>query len=734
MNLSSFFGEKIFSFFRRRGLQTDILFAFMSILSLSMLMIIGYTFFSNSKTIIEQSQTYLKSSASKLKQDIYEKLRAVEIAVETFTPILSETDLDQITTNINMIQAMTNVLNAEAHMTTLYFGTQQGLFFEVGNPIHVGNYVKLIGGQVPENTTSVFKIINHEPHNLDPEVSEKWYFVQGGRTILPPQPGTKTAYDHRKRAWYMNTSKSQRLEWSPIYVFASTLRGESGLTASKTLLDNSGRFRGVFAADITLKTFSEFLAKSKISPNAKAFILDEKGQVVATSENKASVVVNGDDYKLLNTNTYGNDLLSASESLYQTNKGKEDFLTFTHQEKDYLAAFEDFPKNFSNAWRAVIIAPADDFVLQVKQNRNRILIYSCIILLISSLLSYRLARRISVPIKRLAKEANNIRDLKLDGKLDIRSHILEIDDLTRAMSSLKNSMESFSYYIPRSLVKKLLQNKKSVHVGGKSKEVTLLFSDIQGFTSISEEISAEKLVNYLSEYFEEMNTVISNTNGTIDKFIGDAIMAFWGAPLADRHHAFNACRAALLMQKRLDELNRLWKIEGRPIFYTRMGIHTGNVIIGNIGSSERMNYTAIGDSVNLCSRLEGLNKFYGTRIIASETVYDHWKDHFLFRPLDKITVKGKSKAVNVFELMAQIKGDNSLLPLDEDQEFHGLYLKAYHLYMTRQFPEALKEFENIPPHLHRGDLSVSIYIERCKAFIANPPPHDWDGVFHRDEK
>ena len=211
-------------------------------------------------------------------------------------------------------------------------------------------------------------------------------------------------------------------------------------------------------------------------------------------------------------------------------------------------------------------------------------------------------------------------------------------------------------------------------------------------------------------------------------------MAFWGSPLTDRQHAFHACRSAILCQQRLVLLNRLWKLDGRPVFNTRMGLHTGNVIIGNMGSSERMNYTAIGDNVNLGSRLEGLNKYYGTKIIASETVYDHLKEQFLFRPLDHIAVKGKSKAIMVYELLGQLKGDNDLLPTDEILEFCHIFDKAFKLYLTHQFKEALKIFKTIPAHLHPGDLSVGLYIKRCQDFITTPPPKDWDGSNHMTEK
>jgi len=243
----------------------------------------------------------------------------------------------------------------------------------------------------------------------------------------------------------------------------------------------------------------------------------------------------------------------------------------------------------------------------------------------------------------------------------------------------------------------------------------------------------EKLVVHLSEYFEEVTQIIMKANGTIDKYIGDAVMAFWGAPIVDKDQALNACRAALKLQHRLNELNRKWAMEEKPILETRIGIHTGNVIVGNMGSSDRMNYTALGDTVNLASRLEGANKIYHTHIIISEDAYTEIHEFCLARPLDMVAVKGKTKGIKIYELLGLFHDDPALLPSESQVNYCRLFSKAFHLYAERRWELAITVFEEIKNHFGE-DFTTALYLERCHNFKDNPPPEDWDGVVHLTEK
>jgi adenylate cyclase len=305
--------------------------------------------------------------------------------------------------------------------------------------------------------------------------------------------------------------------------------------------------------------------------------------------------------------------------------------------------------------------------------------------------------------------------------------------MLKSLASMKTSLISFNKFIPQSLIKKLLQKGTEVKLGGSKKDLTMFFSDIANFTSISETMTPEKLVEHLSLYFDELSHIITENNGTIDKYIGDSIMAFWGAPLHDKDQTYNACHTALKCQKRLSELNRQWELEGKPIFKTRIGVHRDDVLVGIIGSREKMNYTLIGDGVNAASRLEGLNKAYGSLILVSENIVSHVEEHFLFRPLDIIAVKGKKKPMHIFELVAQYKEDSTLLPTKEQKELCDAFTSAFKLYSLRRFEDALKAFEEIHGHFPH-DAATEVFIKRCQEFIKTPPPPEWEGFIQATTK
>ena len=286
---------------------------------------------------------------------------------------------------------------------------------------------------------------------------------------------------------------------------------------------------------------------------------------------------------------------------------------------------------------------------------------------------------------------------------------------------------AFEHYLSPAVISELMKDPKMLNLGGEQRVMTAFFSDVQKFSSISEKLTPTELVALLNEYLSAMTDIIISRKGTIDKYEGDAIIAFWGAPVYMEDHAIQACYAAIEMQQKLAELRELWKKEGRPPFIynmrMRIGINTGEMVVGNMGSKFRMDYTMMGDNVNLASRLEGANKFYGTYTMISEFTYEHVKDHVEARELDKIRVVGKEKPVTVYELLAK-KGE-----LDPTfKKGIEIFTEALELYRNRKFEDALKLFNRVFEFI-KDDTPTKVYIERCQTFIASPPPEDWDGVY-----
>lgn len=279
---------------------------------------------------------------------------------------------------------------------------------------------------------------------------------------------------------------------------------------------------------------------------------------------------------------------------------------------------------------------------------------------------------------------------------------------------------------------------EEVQLGGKQKQITLLFSDIKSFTSIAEHYAPDDLVFQLSEYFEDLSKVVLDNQGTIDKYIGDAIMAFWGAPESDENQAHNACMTALIMQQKLSGLNKYWQNNGGAEFLTRIGLHMGHAVVGNIGSSERMNYTAIGDNVNLAARLEAANKIYRTSILVSEHVVHAIDSDFVVRPIDIIAVKGKNKSVRIYELMGRVGDEYIRQPSSDVVAFVKDFAKAFDVYLQKDFDGALKRFETLQKDYNifsgTNDFVTDLYIKRCQSLKGTDLPDDWDGVTRLNSK
>jgi adenylate cyclase len=282
----------------------------------------------------------------------------------------------------------------------------------------------------------------------------------------------------------------------------------------------------------------------------------------------------------------------------------------------------------------------------------------------------------------------------------------------------------FSTYVNPSVVEELLINPDKLKLGGERRELTVLFSDIEGFATISEQLESQKLVSLLNEYLSAMTEIVLRNDGTLDKFEGDAVVAFWGAPIPQEDHAMRACRCALQMQEALVEIRRVWEAQNKPRINVRIGINTGEMVVGNMGGAGKFDYTVIGDSVNLASRLEGANKQYHTRVLVSERTYEFVKDKILGRELDLIVVKGRSAPLKIFELLRPNNGDveRSLT------EFLALYKGGLELYRERQWDDAKATFEQALSY-KPDDYPSQLYIERSAHYAMNPPPAAWDGVF-----
>ncbi len=296
----------------------------------------------------------------------------------------------------------------------------------------------------------------------------------------------------------------------------------------------------------------------------------------------------------------------------------------------------------------------------------------------------------------------------------------------RGKKFIKNT---FSYFVTQSVVDELLANPDKIKLGGEKKECTVFFSDVAGFTTIAEQLTPEALVRLLNEYLTEMTNIVFRYNGMLDKYEGDAIMAVFGAPISQPDHAFKACAAALEMQEQLVKLRELWGKQGRPQLHARCGINSGLMVVGNMGSENRFDYTVMGDAVNLGARLEPANKQYRTKIMIGEQTYKLAGDKIIVRGLDLLRVKGKTEPVKVYELLGTPQKGIS----DRKKQVLDIFNKGFESYLQQNWETAMNYFRQALKIDPMDGPSIT-YVRRCEQFVQNPPDKDWDGVFTMQTK
>ncbi len=394
---------------------------------------------------------------------------------------------------------------------------------------------------------------------------------------------------------------------------------------------------------------------------------------------------------------------------------------FHHAGREFLATFRALPG--TQGWIVGIVVPRDFYFGRLAAMRTRMLALALgivVFLASAAALILRAVRRAQLRIVRESLRMNRFEF----SPAPTDSAFRDVSEILESLEKAKTAMRAMGKYVPIDLVRRLYREKSEPVLGGEELEISLMFTDIRDFTQLSEQLEPNRLATALGRYLETMARIIQQeTSGTIDKYIGDAIMALWNAPEPVAGHARMACLAALRCRDAGRALARAPEWETLPPFETRFGLHCDTALVGHFGAPDRMNYTAIGDAVNLASRLEGLNKIYGTTIIASESIATAARPHFDFRLLDLVAVKGKSKAVRIYELIGE-QGTAAGVPRSVAD-----YERAFAAYLARDFAAALSILE-----AHDDDPPSVVLRERCRRQLLDPPPPDWNGVYVAKEK
>jgi adenylate cyclase len=499
-----------------------------------------------------------------------------------------------------------------------------------------------------------------------------------------------TTYDPRTRLWYRQTVKDGQLIITDPDIFA--VFGLIGFTIAAPIYKDD-KIAGAAAADITLDGLSQYLSERKISPGTLSYILDTQGGVLANSE-LAKTYDNADGrVELQHITSLSNVLPAIAFSARPRDSGKP--YAFSYGGKEYLASCSMLPVRFGKRWQLFTVTPLDDFTSPFERNDKRLLFGGVIAIAVQILIIYFLSAVVSSPLERLALKVAKIEDLGKHNLPPLRSPIAEISLLSRAIDTLDATVKAFAAFVPVGLVRQLITSDHSLELGGHSRFLTIFFSDLEAFSTLSEETPAQELMRRVSAYFEIVTKAVNDEAGTIDKFIGDGVMAFWGAPALLEDHAWRACLVALRIGQGMDALNgRLRSEEAKPL-NIRIGIHSDAVLVGNVGSADRMGYTVIGDGVNIAERLEGINKEYGTRLCISHNVFKEAGERLCVRPIDDVAVKGRRTKVPIYELMGAFGADPELEPGPETIRLCRLTRLAHEALVQEDFVLALGRYHEI---------------------------------------
>src|SRR3984957_6250492 len=460
-----------------------------------------------------------------------------------------------------------------------------------------------------------------------------------------------SGYRVTEQEWYRSGIQTDEPAWFEISAYPVGLRPSIAYVGP---VDVYQKRQGVLAVIIENTRLAQFLSQLSVGKTGAAFILGRDGTTVAAPDPDADEVnMQRSDQPLL---PIARDALGKAGSSYDSNKKTAYRMRLVSAGNAYTVNLT--PLGFPG-WTLATVIPEAEFLGPIETTIRHLLIGLAILILAAGVLSAWLARWvIAKPLIMVVDELKHVERFELDQVRRHPSRLAELENLSNAIADMAGGLAAFRKYIPADLVKTLLSEGVEPRPGGTIRTLTVLFADIAGFTGLSERLG-DRIIPLLSRYLDTVSREVSDHGGTIDKFIGDAVMAFWGAPAANPDHAVDACRAALACQRAL-RASGLTDDSGRPLS-VRVGVNSGDMLVGNIGSEFRLNYTVIGDAVNVASRLEGANKEYGTDIIIGEETRRLAGDRISVRELDRLVVYGRSGGLAIYELLG-LAVDGAALP------------------------------------------------------------------------
>jgi len=638
-----------------------------------------------------------------------EGLRVVISVGQTLADAPSFNSPESVTVDAERRRQLTAMLGRHPAVSAAFVGYQDGSFLYVA-PTALLSIAQRLEYDVPDGETIMVRTIGGGPRPLP----ATWQFYAPDGSHGPPH-SSATHFDPRDRPWYIEARRVGAAILTEPYRFDQSKA--VGISAGVPLRNGNG----VVGFDFTLATVGQLLTAYKITANSVIMVGHAGGSIEMESEPCAPAApgcLAGD------AEVRGALRQAIREAAGQDARIDREVVAAGHP---YRMIVHRMPETLGQRFVIAAAVPASELAAESRVLVQRAAIAAAIAVALAILGALIASLVVSRSIARIAAKTERIRQLDFSDQQPVDSRISEIVQLSDAVEHMREGLEIFGRYVSKDLVQQIMHSPEASGVGGTRREITVMFTDIEGFSLLSETMEPELLTSRLSRYFEALGSAIAANRGMIDKYIGDSIMAFWNAPEPDPDHIANACRGALQAAAAGRELSEKWRERGRPGFRTRFGLHTGPAVVGNVGARERINYTLVGQVANQASRLEGMNKVYGTEILASGEVAGPTSDLFVWRPIDRVIAVGTTEAHDIYE------------PLGEagSRAQHAAFLVEWErgrtAYVAGRFEEGAAAFRAAAA-MREEDAPCRVFIARCETFLRDGAPVDWDGTWHMDRK
>ena len=512
------------------------------------------------------------------------------------------------------------------------------------------------------------------------------------------------------------------LHWSQLGANQPQDRRDIEVSVQQTVADASDKFAGVIRVGLLAEQLDRAvqlkLTPAKEPDPHRIFLSDRDGRLITRGVGSDRAEVSGEDLRIAPADLAPEIASALAEPKLRAVDENTPVVSgnFRHNGQEFLSTFRILPG--TQDWTVGIVVPREFYLGKLVAMRNHLLVVMLGVMLLLVAGGIAILRSVKRAQGQITRESLKMNAFDFS-PASTDSAFRDVSEVLESLEKAKAAMRAMGKYAPVDLVRRLYREKSEPVLGGKLMEISIMFSDIKGFTTFSEQLTPNQLADVLGLYLDALSRVIQReTRGTIDKYIGDGIMTIWNAPEPVPDHPRMACLAALRCRDAARALAQTSEWRGLPVFETRFGLHCAIALVGHFGASDRMNFTAIGDAINLASRLEGLNRLYGTSIIASENIVERAREAFDFRLLDVVAVKGKSNPITIYELLGT-KGAK-----EGRREIVNAYETAFAAYAARDFERALAALQQ-----HGSDPPSAVLIKRCTAFLQAPPPQDWHGVY-----